>query len=383
MLHKDLIGDEAVHPAAFKASADPGAVGAGKFWIDTSVGPPYTLKVRDAADTGWELVGTLGADPIDVSAATNGQFLKRVGGEWVGADIDQLQGEVVDLAGATNGQVLMRVLGEWLPVDLTGADIDAGSIDVDRMDATGTPDNTTFLRGDGVWATPAGGGGSSFPDDSGAFGTPTADDEEWDSDLSAWTVAVDVTGAANSKEVNGTFAPSRLRVRLTSTTGDTLKLTKALTVSASSDIAITFDASGIFNGNYRHVEMGFSDSATLSGADGMTGILQYSTNPQIIRRKYTNISALTLTDQATVTLTDGDEPRRFFLHLQRVSNVWSLWYSVDGVAWNRAGGTTTDSFTISHIYISMGGAASAGGSAPNPPFYLANHWVRLNRFFLG
>jgi hypothetical protein len=356
MLHKDLVGDEAVHPAAFKDSADPGAVGAGKFWIDTTVGPPYTLKVRDATDTGWEVVGAIATE---------------------------IGGEDIDLTGAANGEVLMRVGGVWMAVALEGADIAAGSIDVDRMSAAGTPSNTTFLRGDDTWAVPSGGGSSSFPDDAGAFGTPTADDEEWDIDLSAWTVATDVTGAANSKEVNGTFAPSRLRVRLTSTTGDTLKLTRALTVSAAADIAVTFDASGVFMANYRHVEVGFADSATLAGADGMTGILQWSTTPQIVRRKYTNIGSLTLTDQATVTLTDGDDPRRYFLHLQRVSNVWSLWYSIDGCSWDRVGSTTTDSFTISHIYVSIGGAASAGGSAPDPPFYLSNNWIRLNRFFLG
>jgi hypothetical protein len=37
---------------------DPGAVGAGLLWIDTS-GSPYSLKVRDALDAAWSQVMTL------------------------------------------------------------------------------------------------------------------------------------------------------------------------------------------------------------------------------------------------------------------------------------------------------------------------------------
>lgn len=33
------------------------------------------------------------------------------------------------------------------------------AIPVSEIEASGTPSNTTFLRGDGSWATPSGGGG--------------------------------------------------------------------------------------------------------------------------------------------------------------------------------------------------------------------------------
>lgn len=52
-LHKNLTGADAVHPAAFVQSSDPGAVGPNLQWIDTSSGPPYTLKLRNAANTAW------------------------------------------------------------------------------------------------------------------------------------------------------------------------------------------------------------------------------------------------------------------------------------------------------------------------------------------
>lgn len=42
--------------------------------------------------------------------------------------------------------------------------IAAGAVDIAMLSATGTPSATTYLRGDGTWATPAGGGGSTFAD---------------------------------------------------------------------------------------------------------------------------------------------------------------------------------------------------------------------------
>ena len=58
-IHKNLTGETATHPFAYKQSADPGAVGAGKGWIDTTSGPPYQLKVRNSGDTAWETVGSV------------------------------------------------------------------------------------------------------------------------------------------------------------------------------------------------------------------------------------------------------------------------------------------------------------------------------------
>ena len=39
----------------------------------------------------------------------------------------------------------------------------AGSIAISKIAATGSANNTTYLRGDGSWATPSGGGGGDIP----------------------------------------------------------------------------------------------------------------------------------------------------------------------------------------------------------------------------
>jgi len=56
VLHSTIV-DGKLHVIGFIQSPDPGAVGAGMAWIDTSSGPGlWKLKIRNQTDTGWELV---------------------------------------------------------------------------------------------------------------------------------------------------------------------------------------------------------------------------------------------------------------------------------------------------------------------------------------
>lgn len=54
--HVDLTAPE-VHVPGYVQASDPGAVGAGKLWIDTSGGSGrWDLKIRNLTDDGWELI---------------------------------------------------------------------------------------------------------------------------------------------------------------------------------------------------------------------------------------------------------------------------------------------------------------------------------------
>jgi hypothetical protein len=56
-LHSDLIELNLHRPFHYEQDADPGAVGAGKYWLDTNSGPPRALYRRNAGDSGWDAVG--------------------------------------------------------------------------------------------------------------------------------------------------------------------------------------------------------------------------------------------------------------------------------------------------------------------------------------
>ena len=55
--HEDALS---IHKGAYVSSSDPGAVGAQKLWVDTSSGPPFTMKVRNAGNSAWQAVGGAG-----------------------------------------------------------------------------------------------------------------------------------------------------------------------------------------------------------------------------------------------------------------------------------------------------------------------------------
>lgn len=70
VLHQNLTGLDAVHPASIVSASDPGAVGAHKFWTDTSTSAPYQLKKRNTANTAWETVGITSSLTSGLSATS-------------------------------------------------------------------------------------------------------------------------------------------------------------------------------------------------------------------------------------------------------------------------------------------------------------------------
>lgn len=70
--HELLTGEQLHEAFQYVAASDPGAVGAGKYWLDTS-GDPYVLKRRNGTDDGWITVGSAGGggDVVGPGSATD------------------------------------------------------------------------------------------------------------------------------------------------------------------------------------------------------------------------------------------------------------------------------------------------------------------------
>lgn len=71
--HSDLIETNLHRAFHYEQDADPGAVGAGKYWLDTNSGPPLELWRRNGTDTGWDQVGG-GGGGVAFSGAKVWQF---------------------------------------------------------------------------------------------------------------------------------------------------------------------------------------------------------------------------------------------------------------------------------------------------------------------
>lgn len=56
IFHKDLTSEE-LHVPGYLQATDPGSIGAGKYWIDTSLGSgKWSIKARNSSNTGWEFL---------------------------------------------------------------------------------------------------------------------------------------------------------------------------------------------------------------------------------------------------------------------------------------------------------------------------------------
>ena len=83
--HRNLSGDKLHEPFSYVQDDDPGAVGAGKYWLDTS-SEPYALKRRNEADDDWVEIGGGGSAVSypktwtmwhDQSKVTNGNAIRK------------------------------------------------------------------------------------------------------------------------------------------------------------------------------------------------------------------------------------------------------------------------------------------------------------------
>jgi hypothetical protein len=207
--HKDITGADALHPFAEVAASDPGAIGAYKGWIDTSV-TPHVLKYRNGANSAWIVYegqpGADGADGVDGAdgapgaPGTNGTNGTNGANGIFSAIASQAEAE----AGTehTKGMTALRVAEAIAALGGGG-----GASDLDDLtDVVITaPTTDEVLKYNGTnWvnaAVPGGGGGAGFnlfsPDV--PYTTPSTEDDEFEGASMAgkWTAIGTPTPAFN------------------------------------------------------------------------------------------------------------------------------------------------------------------------------------------
>lgn len=147
--HTDLTS---IHPFAIVSASDPGSIGAKKAWVDTTV-TPHLLKIRDAANTGWEVVGIAALNLDDIAN--------------------------VDAASPTNHQVLawITATSKWEPYTITIPSVPAVLDDLTDV-VIASPANNQVLKYDSAtskWINAAPSGGTLAGDVTGAAATTTVE----------------------------------------------------------------------------------------------------------------------------------------------------------------------------------------------------------------
>jgi hypothetical protein len=183
--HSGLTGANLHVPFHYIQDADPGAVGAGKFWLDTNSGPPLKLYRRNAGDAGWDEIGPTAASALTVQ-------------EEDGTPIDT----AVTIIRVTNGTLTDNGAGD-VSLNLSGGGGGA---------PTTAPYVTTVADG-GLSAEVVIPGLAGSPDIAGAAGGGTVV-EEYDSATTGLTWSPSSPASVDSD----TTLQSHLYVRATDTT---------------------------------------------------------------------------------------------------------------------------------------------------------------------
>ncbi|MCH9657219.1 hypothetical protein K0U27_00755 [archaeon] len=169
-------------------------------------------------------------DDVAIIAPNSGEYLRFGGGVWsesgllwadlvfTGSSIDDLDDVLIGTPAINTVLKWDDVSSNWVDGLVQNANIDASAaIDISKLNITGTPDGTKFLRDDGSWQTVSGGGGGGFTalraiisNGSGDLDTSAITSAELLNGLTGYPVGPSIDTRLQVLESAGTFDPSNI-----------------------------------------------------------------------------------------------------------------------------------------------------------------------------
>ncbi|MGH3428476.1 MAG: hypothetical protein ACRDQZ_13065 [Mycobacteriales bacterium] len=144
MEHRNITGLDALHPFSIRQAIDPGAIGADKGWLDTSVDPPV-LRVRNSTNTGWDVAsgarGPAGAGgPIPIVDTVAERDVLYPAPAIDDAAIVKALGYSMRFGTPATGA------GTWLPEQQTRSGGPVATSNAEGLIGNGVADDTPFLQ---------------------------------------------------------------------------------------------------------------------------------------------------------------------------------------------------------------------------------------------